>query len=197
MATLLFLAVALALTGFLIKLIWQLARRKRIRATVRWITVIVISYSLCWVIAYLISADEEVPLGTHICFDDWCATVTSIETAGLIGSVRPSGQFVILHVSMSNEARGIAQKPSEPRVKIIDDNSSSFEPSASGQAAFEAVNGHQTPLDERLELHETLGTVLVFDIPANARNCKVLIEEGPFITRLLLPQDRQVFALSK
>jgi hypothetical protein len=44
-------------------------------------------------------------------------------------------------------------------------------------------------------LHQTLETLLVFDVPNEARGLKALIEEGPPITLLLLPDDREVFSL--
>jgi guanyl-specific ribonuclease Sa len=55
--------------------------------------------------------------------------------------------------------------------------------------------GGQPELDQRLELHQTLETLLVFDVPNEARGLKALIEEGPPFTLLLLPDDREVFSL--
>lgn len=197
MTTLLFLATALTLVFFLIRLAVEIVRKRRKTTSIAWISGIVIFYGLCWMIAYFKSTDNQVPLGTRICFDDWCATVTSVETADSIGNVHPGGRFVMLHVSMINEARRIAQKPSEPRMIIADDRGDAWRVSVTGQSAYEAIHGQQNALDARLELNETLGTVLVFDLPAGGRNFKAVIEEGPFITRLLLPQDRQVFSVPK
>jgi len=96
---------------------------------------------------------------------------------------------------MSNHARGIAQKPSEPRVHIIDERGNSYSYSAEGQQALEKQIGNQIRLDQRLELHQSLETQLVFDIPKEAKNLKVLIEEGPFITKLLFNENREVFLI--
>jgi len=64
-----------------------------------------------------------------------------------------------------------------------------------GQQLLEKSRGSQPGLDQRLELHQTLETLLVFDVPNEARGLKALIEEGPPITLLLLPDDREVFSL--
>jgi hypothetical protein len=96
---------------------------------------------------------------------------------------------------MSNNAKGIAQKPSEPRVHIIDDNGNSYSFSPEGQLALEKQKGKQIPIDERLELHQSLETQLVFDVPKDAKGLKALIEEGPFITKLLFNENKEVFLI--
>lgn len=96
---------------------------------------------------------------------------------------------------MSNHARGIAQKPSEPRVIIKDDNGKIYTYSPEGQKALENINGKQIPLDARLELHQSLETQLVFDIPINNKGMKLIIEEGPFITELLLHRNVNIFLI--
>ncbi|MBK7305476.1 MAG: hypothetical protein IPI30_21340 [Saprospiraceae bacterium] len=94
---------------------------------------------------------------------------------------------------MSNHARGIAQKPSEPRVHITDEKGNSYSFSLAGQQALEKQIGKQIPLDERLELNQSLETQLVFDVLKDARRLEILFEEGPFITRLLFNENREVF----
>ena len=94
---------------------------------------------------------------------------------------------------MSNHARGIAQKPSEPRIHIIDGNGNIYSFSEAGQQALERQIGKQISIGTRLELHQSVDTQLVFDLPGDAQNSKVLIEEGPFITQLLFWEDKEVF----
>ena len=97
---------------------------------------------------------------------------------------------------MTNKARGIAQKPSEPRIHILDENGQTWSISTIGQKALEASEGFQIPIDERLELHQSLQTKIVFDIPKDAKGLKAIIEEGPpFITNLLLQNNKKVFLL--
>jgi hypothetical protein len=88
-------------------------------------------------------------------------------------------------ITMSNHARGIAQRPSEPRIHLIDDMGRTWPPAASGPV----------PLDAPLELHESKATTMKFVVPANTFQLKALIEEGPWITDLLFPEDQPVFKL--
>ena len=199
MATLIFFGTIITLLIFLIRLIIKVVKHKTIASTFRTLVIIILSYSVLWGVFYFISTDKVVPFGTDICFDDWCSTITKIEQPKILGMTKqelnPHGQFIILNIKMSNHARGIAQKPSEPRVHIIDEKGNSYSFSAEGQQALEKQIGKQIPIDERLELNQSIETQLVFDIPKDAKNLKALIEEGPFITKLLFNENKEVFLI--
>lgn len=195
MATLIFLATIITSIILTIRIIIKVVRHKNILPSVRLLATVFLTYGVLWTIFYFISGNKAILLGTDICFDDWCVTVTKIERQPAIGNEKAKGQFVILHLKMSNQAKRIAQKPSEPRVHIIDDQRHSWTFSKQGQNAIENLQGKQIPIDQKLELHQSIETLLVFDIPQNAKNCNVLIEEGPFITKLLLQDDIKVFRI--
>jgi hypothetical protein len=199
METLIFLGTLIALLVFLVKLIVRLFQNKSILSPLRTIGIITLSYTVIWLIFYFMSSLKNVPAGTDICFDDWCATVMAFEKADALGKenhlIRANGQYIILVIKMSNHARGIAQKPSEPRVHIIDDKGHYLSYSQEGQKELEEMTGKQIPLDSRLELHQSLETMLVFDVPAGSKELKAIIEEGPFITRLLFKENKEVFSL--
>ena len=199
MTTLIFLATAIALLILLVRLITKLIQHKSSISSIRTIAILLIGYIVIWTCFYFLSTYKPIPLGTDVCFDDWCATITSIEHPDSLGkgnqTVYPQGQFVILHIKMSNHARGIAQKPSEPRIHIIDENGRSWSFSEAGQQALETQTGKQISFDSRLELHQSLETQLVFDIPVNAKQLKAFIEEGPNITKLLFRENEEVFLI--
>ena len=195
MRELIFIASFIIVFILLIRLIIKLIKHKSIAATLRFILIILFGYIFLWILFYFKSREIAVPLGTDVCFDDWCATITQAERPKTLGQRNPRGQFIVLHVKMSNHARGIAQKPSEPGVHIADAQGHSWAFSNEGQQALENVDGKQIPIDVKLELHESLETQLVFDIPKQAKNIKAIIDEGPFITKLLLPGNREVFVL--
>lgn len=195
MGELYFLSTLLAIVLLAGVIVVRLLRRKPVSNIVGLLLSVAFLYMVLWMIFYSKCTNTPVALGTDVCFDDWCATVTSYERVDTIGDQVSSGQFVILTIKMTNKARGIAQKPSEPRVHIVDDHGTVFSPSSIGQQALEQVQGQFLPLDQRLELHQSLETKLVFDVPKNNTNLAALIEEGPFITKLLLQGDNQVFQL--
>jgi hypothetical protein len=194
MTTLLFVVTFLTLLALLVTLIIKAIRRKPVKHTIKVMAFIIGGYAGLWVIFYFISGYLTVPLGTDTCFDDWCSTVTQVEMAPRQLPVPPIDSiWVVLHVKMSNQARGIAQKPSEPRVHLIDGRSGYWAVSERGQQALEKITGELPDLGSRLELHQSVETQLVFVIPAKVKKVKALIEEGPAITKLLFPEDRQVY----
>jgi hypothetical protein len=201
MATLIFLGTLIAILILLINLIVKLFQQKSIIPTIKTLVIIILSYTLLWVFFFFFSSFKTVPLGTDICFDDWCATITRFEirdTLGIENQVfSPIERFVILNIIMSNHARGIAQKPSEPRIHIMDDNGHYWSYSIEGQQALEKLEGKQTPIDIRLELHQSLETRLVFKVPDESKYLKAIIEEGPFITKLLFNDRKEVFLLQQ
>ncbi len=195
MASLIFIATFITVFILIIGVIIKLIKHKSSTSAMRAIAVILFCYGLLWIIFYFKSKETAVPFGTDVCFDDWCATITQAERLKTLGNQNPQGQFIVLHIKMSNHARGIAQKPSEPSVHIIDGQGHSWAFSKEGQQALENVAGKQIPIDAKLELHQSLETQLVFDIPSYAKNIKAIIEEGPFITKFLLRDDNEVFVL--
>lgn len=195
MTTLVFFVTILAVIVLLIRIVIKAVKHKNTFASFRISGIILLVYASLWIVFYLKSSDKQISFGTDICFDDWCATVTKIEKQETLGNEKPNGQFIIVHIKMSNHARGIAQKPSEPSVHIKDDNGHSWAFSSKGQQALNNLIGNQIPIDQRLELHQSLETQLVFDIPKDAKNLGVLIEEGPFITKFLFHDDNKVFRI--
>ena len=196
MATLIFLGTLIFLVILFVIIIRRLLNKRHIGSLIRAVIYIIISYCMIWVVFYSISSDKPIPFGTNVCFDDWCATITSFENFENDSiTLKSKRQILILHVKMSNHARGISQKPSEPRVTLIDSDGNRYTSSSVGQLALERQRGHQIAIDSKLELHQSLETQLVFEIPLKCIDLKAVIEEGPPITKLLFYPDREVFQL--
>jgi hypothetical protein len=200
MATLIFLAVFICLLVLAGRLITHIARGKDAAVVLRMMLILVSGYVLLWLVFFVLRQDKEVALGVDSCFDDWCVTVTAVDRPAVLGRperpVDADGQFVILTLRMSNQAKGIGQRPSEHRVMLMDEQGRSWRFSTRGQQALEASTGRLPPLDAYLGLHQSLETEMVFDIPKDARGLKARIEEGPpIINFLLLPVERKVFPL--
>jgi len=190
MASLIFLLTVLTLIVLFIRIIVKLTRRKPVRCGLIAMGVAVVVYGIGWIVFRLTLEVTPVPLGTQVCFDDWCATVNKIEQKAAGDST-----LITLHIEMFNNARGIAQTPSEPRVHLLDANGTAWSYSANEQRIYEKQNGVQPGIAHRLELHQSMETVLVFTDPKNSAGLKALIEEGPWITDLLFPVDEQVFLI--
>lgn len=176
----------------------KIFQHRNIISSIKALGIIGLIYVLLWVFFYFFIPYKTVPFGTDICFDDWCATIMGFELRDSVGSdqlISPDERFLILNIRMSNHARGIAQKPSEPGIHIIDEKGKYIPYSPEGQKALEEIEGKQIPIDVRLELHEALETRLVFKIPAESKKLKAIIKEGPFITKLLFNVNKEVFLL--
>ena len=184
MSTLIFLLTIITIVILLVTATVRAIRRQPILKIARWSISILLGYSLAWVCFWLARWRPDIPLGTDICFDDWCATIDKVKQ--LPAASRDSTEF-ILAITMSNHSRGIAQRPSEPRIHLIDDRGRIWSPSASGPV----------PLDARLDLHESKKTSMNFIVPVDASHLKALIEEGPWTTSLLFPEDQAVFSSAK
>ena len=180
----------LTLIVLFIRLLIKVIRRKPVRGTLVALGLIIAGYGLGWTVFKLIQKQVPVALGTQVCFDDWCATIARTERRTAGDSV-----VIILHIKMFNNARGIAQTPSEPRVHILDANGHAWAYSVKGQQDYEKDNGAQPGIAHRLELHQSLETASVFIVPKNAAGLKALIEEGPWIADLIFPADEQVFLI--
>lgn len=190
MTSVIFLLTILTLLVMLIRALIKLISHRPVRRTLIKISLIVVGYGLLWMLFKLSQKMVPVPLDTQVCFDDWCATVTRAERR-----VTGDSTLIVLHLEMFNNARGIAQQPSEPRVHILDSNGYAWGYSEKEQQDYEKHNGAQPGITHRLELHQSMETVLVFTVPKNASGLKALIEEGPWITNLLFPVDEQVFLI--
>ncbi len=199
METLVFLLTFFTLLILSVIVITKAIKRKPVLPTAKKMLFITAGYLVLWIIFYLNSSYDIVPLGTDICFDDWCATITQAENGPFVqkrfSMLSADSTYIIIHITMSNHARGIAQKPSEPRIHILDAKNTVWPYSIAAQGILEKIEGKQAHLDSRLELHQSIETKLVFAVPASSTALKVLIEEGPFITKLLFPASQQVFII--
>lgn len=191
MTALIFFFTASILVILLIRLFVKLIRRKPVRNTLKLIGGIVLTYSTLWAVFDLMRKRVPVPMGTAICFDDWCATVNG-------ASQSPAGDSlqVVLNITMSNHALGITQSPSEPRVQLLDASGKCWTYSFNAQRVYEIGHGVQPGISHQLKLHESLGTVLVFRVPKNTTSLSALIQEGPWITHLLFPENQMIFILT-
>jgi len=200
MTSLIFMLTAIALIVLVIRLIIKLIRGRPALPSLKIIVIVVAMYGVGWLFFYWGSKNVPVSFGTEVCFDDWCATVTQIECGPVIQKqfekLNSDSAYIIIHIRMTNQARGIAQTPSNPRVHILDNKGTAWPYSAAAQRLLESVSGIQPGIGHRLDLHQSLETLFAFAVPKNTGDIKALIEEGPPITNLLFPGDKMVFKIN-
>lgn len=175
---LIFFITALTLIILIIITLVAVARHRRIKRKIVAIATIFIAYTAVWLFFYFKAQLVTVPLGTYVCFDDWCITVNQVDKS-------LDSSTITLQLTMSNHARGIAQTPDEPRIHLVDDKGTLYNP----------MQTFPLPLNVRLQLHQSLQTNCKFVVPKTAGSLYALIEEGPFIAHLVFPEDQQVFRI--
>ena len=95
-----------------------------------------------------------------------------------------AGRYVIVRVKTWFDERTISPHrgnapltPSPRRIVLADTGGREFALSPEGQAAFEQMRGRTLPLTTPLRPGESYFTDLVFDIPGDARNLRLLITD--------------------
>lgn len=151
------------------------------------------AYFLIWLVFYLKKAEYPEKLGAPLCFDDWCASVTDYKFQDKPGG----GKYLFLYMEISNRAKRVAMRPSEPRVYVRDAQNRQYRPSAEALRFFEQQHGpQQSSVDTLLQPGEAQFPMLAFEIPATATGLSAVIEEGPvWVNKLFLQFDQPVFEL--
>jgi hypothetical protein len=90
--------------------------------------------------------------------------------------VRADGVFCVVTMRLSNHARGGPQNPGSAAVHLVDGQGRRYEPSRQGQEALEALEGPEPALASTLALGQSLETIRVFDIPADAVDVGLAVE---------------------
>jgi len=123
------------------------------------------------------SSERHVPLGSSLCFDDWCVSVTGVQAASAAGSERT----VTADVRVFSEAKRVTQRGSGPRIFLIDDRRRWFEAMPSPR---------DTPLDAELGPGEAFATRVHARVPPGTRIVAVRVWEGGWLDRLV-PFDEE------
>ena len=123
------------------------------------------------------SSERRVPLGTSLCFDDWCVAVTGVQQA----PARAAEGTVTADLRVFSDAKRVSQKGSGPRVFLIDDRRRWFEAT---------VRPGDTPLDAELGPGEAFATRVHARVPPGTRIVAVRVWEGGWLDRLV-PFDEE------
>ena len=185
-------------------LIYSLAVRKFGRARIGAIAMLVIGgLYLGLLLVFAFSSSEKVLARggeKHFCEVDChlAYSVVDIKQTKTIGNapVAASGMFTAVTLktrfdeTTTSATRGNGQLYPNSRVlTVIDDQGREYSPSADGQRALESAGGAGTPLPTPLRPGESYTTTVVFDLPAEAKNPTLLVNEGEWVTHLVIGHE--------
>jgi len=82
--------------------------------------------------------------------------------------------------------------PNSRVLTLVDDQGRKYTPSTAGQRALEASAAAGTPLTTPLRPSESYTTTLVFDLPPDAKNSTLLINEGDWVTHFVIGHENSL-----
>ena len=165
---LLFLVAALTLVIGLIRIAVLLARARTSAARVaaRHLAMAVASYFIVIAAVSLVTPQRIVAGGMPQCFDDWCIAVTGSRRI----AATPADTLVV-ELTLSSRARGVAQGERDVQVHLIDDGGRRY-------PALTTVNA--TPLSIRLPPLGRITTERRFSLPSAARHTALVVTHDWF-----------------
>ena len=125
-------------------------------------------------------------------------TVSSVQAAKTLGEgaaqSTAEGTFFVVTVRTwfdgetisSRRPEGMPLRPNWRVVRVVDDAGRQYATSLAGQKAIVA---HNVPLTQELLPGESYDSVLVFDLPADARNPRLLLADWDPVTMLLIGHE--------
>jgi hypothetical protein len=99
--------------------------------------------------------------------------------------VRPAGEFYVVTLSVTSDARRATLSLDNPQAVIVDALGRVYQRSALGERALATAVGPAIPLDQPLPGGSHFTTPLVFDLPGDVRGPKLLLTDGSPIARLI------------
>ena len=206
--------MALLGTGFLfflaaLVLIQSLIVKKRGRAKVVLVSMLIIAGAYLGVTLIFSFASNEKVLARgeekHFCEID-CHLAYSIVNARQSKTIGnpPSqsaaqGLYTIITIKTRfdettiSPTRGNALLHPNSRVlTLVDERGNKYKPSAEGQRALDAAQGSGTALTTPLRPGESYTTDVVFDLPSDARASTLLINEGEWVTHLVIGHENSL-----
>jgi len=169
---LVFVAFAAAFASSIGWILFSVIRSRPLQTPLWTLLVVVAIYGASLAAGSLLTRDRYVPLGTTMCFDDWCANVTGVHR---------SGTALVADVRVSSIAQRVTQSASNPRFYFIDER---------GMWYAATVRDSHPSLKTPVAPGESFDTRVAADVPAGAAIVAVRVWEGGWIDHLV-PFDEQ------
>ena len=149
----------------------------------------------------LASSNKTLPPGDwkYFCESDChiAYSIDSMQEAAMLGPetelITARGRFIVVRLKTWFDENSIAPSrgnfpltPDSRFVKLIDDRGRQYLPAREASAV---LPGTSAPLDTPLRPGESYFTTLVFDVPADARNLRLLISDVDRVSRLLVDHE--------
>jgi len=208
-------ALAFLGAGFLVfvaivLLIYSIATRKPglTKTALAGLVVIGGGYLAALILFSLVSSERVLARGQekHFCEIDChlAYSIVDVKQVKTLGSstnqAAAAGSFNLITIKTRfdettiGSARGNSELYPNSRVlTVVDENGRRYWPSTEGQRVLEQTQAAGTPLTTSLRPGESYATNVVFDLPADARNPTLLINEGEWVTYFVIGHENSPF----
>lgn len=130
-------------------------------------------------------------------------SIVGVQSAAALGpekqQIAAHGKFEIVRLKTWFDESTISPRrgngpltPNRRRVQLVDDRGRSFLPSPEGEIAYTRINGPSIPLTQPVRPGESYTTDLVFDVPSDARELRLLITEDDPETRFVIGHENSL-----
>ena len=201
-----FLGTGLVMAVAGVFLIYSLAVRRFGRAKIAAVAMLLVGglYLGLILIFAFVSSEKVVARGSekHFCEIDChlAYSIVDLKQMKTIGNapnqVTANGSFTAVTIKTRfdettiSSTRGNGQLYPNSRVlTIVDDQARKYSSSSEAQRALELAGGAGTPLPTPLRPGESYTTTVAFDLPADARNPTLLINEGEWMTHVVIGHE--------
>jgi hypothetical protein len=138
------------------------------RLAIRWVTAAGIYFAV--LLTFSIRQPMRVlPRNAPWCFDDWCISVDSVAHPPAINSIKPSGQWVVVSMTVSSRMQRRRQSEPDAFVYLLDSAGQRYEPSDVGVDALRSSGLEGKLITEFLEPGGSFQSRTAFDVPKAAR----------------------------
>ena len=111
--------------------------------------------------------------------------VDQVQRAERLGEARSSGAFYVVGLRVSSDAREATLQLARPEIVVVDADGRVYERSADGEAALASVSGDPGPLVRPVAAGASFLRPIVFDLPAEVREPRLLVRDFSGVDRVL------------
>ncbi len=154
-------------------------------------------YAAALLLVSLTTPQRELAMGEEHCFDEMCFSVQNVATSKTLDEgnqkLTTGGIFYIVTVQLRNDAKRVAQKPSDLAIWIQDNQGRSYtQILGAGDALGQPLDASRL-WDQKLQAGESQARTLAFDLPADTAEPRLVITEGGGPTFLIIGDENSPF----
>ena len=204
-----FIAIAFTLFVAVLVVLYALRTRRRVLAgrVMLLAAALVGFYAVCLSVFSLASTEKVLARGEEKYFCELdchlAYSVLNVRRTKTIGEgngqATANGMFYVVTIRTRFDEQTISPRrgnqplrPNGRSVRVIGADASRYAISTAGQRALELSGGAGTPLTTPLRPGESYTTDLVFDLPPEVKEPRLLINEGAIVTRFIIGHENSL-----